>query len=77
MQKHDAGACITARKIALAWVLLSVIAAMEARASLPIVFEYGPGRNKVALKFFRDAEAQLEKGEVENARRSAERGSEK
>jgi tetratricopeptide (TPR) repeat protein len=70
MQKHNAGTCITARKIVLACVLLSVIAAMEAPGGLPIVFEYGPGRNKAALKFFKDAQAQLKAGEVENARRS-------
>jgi tetratricopeptide (TPR) repeat protein len=70
MQKHDPGTCITARKIALACVLLSVIAAMEVRGGLPIIFEYGVGRNKVAMKFWRDAQAQLKAGEVENARRS-------
>jgi len=70
MQKHNSATCITARKIVLACVLLSVIAAMEARGGLPIIFEYGPGRNKVALKFFKDAQAQLKAGEVENARRS-------
>jgi tetratricopeptide (TPR) repeat protein len=70
MQGHNGGICITARKIALVCVLLSVIAAMDAPASLPIVIEYGPGRNKVALKFCKDAEAQLKAGEVENARRS-------
>jgi tetratricopeptide (TPR) repeat protein len=70
MQKHDAGTCITARKIALACALLSVIAAIDARGGLPIIFEYGPGRNKVALKFFKDAQEQLKAGEVENAQRS-------
>jgi tetratricopeptide (TPR) repeat protein len=71
MQKHDAGTCIPARKtVAAACILLAVLAAMEARGGLPIIFEYGPGRNKVALKFFKDAQAQLKAGEVENARRS-------
>jgi tetratricopeptide (TPR) repeat protein len=45
---------------------------MEARGSLPIVIEYGVGRNRVAMKFWGDAEAQLKNGEVENARRSAD-----
>jgi tetratricopeptide (TPR) repeat protein len=72
MQKHDAGTYDTARKIALACVLLSVIAAMDARGGLPIIFEYGPGRSKVALKLLKDAQEQLEAGEVENARRSVD-----
>jgi tetratricopeptide (TPR) repeat protein len=71
MQKHNARVCVTARMtIAAACILLAVLAAMEARGSLPIIFEYGAGRNKVALKFFKDAQAQLKAGEVENARRS-------
>jgi tetratricopeptide (TPR) repeat protein len=71
MQKNNARMCITARMaIAAACILLAVLAAMDARASLPIVIEYGVGRNKTAMKFWRDAEAQLKKGEVENARRS-------
>jgi tetratricopeptide (TPR) repeat protein len=72
MQKRDGETCSTARKIALVCVLLSVIAAMDARASLPIVIESGVGRNKTAMKFWKDAEAQLEEGKVENARRSVD-----
>ena len=56
MQKHNASVCVTARMtIAAACILLAVLAAMEARGGLPIIFEYGRGRNKVALKFFKDA----------------------
>lgn len=65
--------CITARvTIAKACILLAVLAAMDAQGSLPIVIEYGVGRNKTAMKFWKDAEAQLQKGEVENARRSVD-----
>jgi tetratricopeptide (TPR) repeat protein len=73
MQKHNTRMWITARMtIAKACVLLAVLTAMEAQGSLPIVIEYGVGRNKTAMKFWRDAEAQLKNGEVENARRSAD-----
>jgi tetratricopeptide (TPR) repeat protein len=73
MQKRNARVCVTANMtIAAACILLAVLAAMDARGSLPIVIEYGVGRNKAAMKFWRDAEAQLKKGEVENARRSVD-----
>jgi tetratricopeptide (TPR) repeat protein len=73
MQRHNAKMGISARvTIAKAYVLLAVLTAIEAQGSLPIVIEYGVGRNKTAMKFWRDAEAQLKNGEVENARRSAD-----
>src|SRR5438309_11918449 len=73
MQKHDTRMYITARMtIAKACVLLSVIAAMDARGSLPIVIESGVGRNKVAMKFWKEAEAELQTGDVENARRNVD-----
>ena len=73
MEKNNARMCITTRMtIAAACVLLAVLAAMDAQGSLPIVIESGVGRNKVAMKFWKDAEAELQTGEVENARRSVE-----
>src|SRR5260370_4018486 len=73
MQRHNARMYITAWvTIAKPCVLLAVLAAIEAQGSLPIVIEYGAGRNKTAMKFWRDAEAQLKNGEVENAPRSAD-----
>jgi len=73
MKKNNARMCITTRMtVAAACVLLAVLAAMDAQGSLPIVIESGVGRNKVAMKFWKDAEAELQTGEVENARRSVD-----
>jgi len=73
MQRHTAAICITARmKVGLVCVLLVVVAVMEARAGLPIIIEYGAGRNKVAMKLWEDAQAQLETGQVEAARRNVD-----
>jgi tetratricopeptide (TPR) repeat protein len=58
--------------IGAACIFLAVLDATDAQGSLPIVIESGVGRNKVAMKFWKDAEAELQKGEVENARRSVE-----
>jgi tetratricopeptide (TPR) repeat protein len=73
MQKHNTRMCVTARMtIAAACILLAVLAAMDAQGSLPIVIEYGPGTNKIARKFWEDAEAELKTGDVENARRNVD-----
>jgi Tfp pilus assembly protein PilF len=42
------------------------------RGTEPIIVEYSGGRNRVAVKFWTDAESQLKKGDVENARRSVD-----
>jgi tetratricopeptide (TPR) repeat protein len=73
MQRHTAAICFALRPtIALSFVLLSVIAAMHARGSLPIIIEHGAGVNKVALKFWQEAETDLMAGNVEAARQNVE-----
>ena len=73
MQRHNAGMSVTAAMtFAKACILLAVFAVTHARGSLPIVIESGVGRNKVAMKFWKDAEAELQTGEVEDARRSVD-----
>jgi tetratricopeptide (TPR) repeat protein len=73
MQRRTAAICFTLpKRIGLACVLLAALAVMEARASLPIIIEYGAGRNKVALKLWKDADEALLADNVEAARRNAD-----
>jgi tetratricopeptide (TPR) repeat protein len=53
-------------------IVLAIMAISGARAGLPIEVEYGRGRNMAAIKFWTEAEAQLKKGDVENARRNVD-----
>jgi tetratricopeptide (TPR) repeat protein len=53
-------------------ILVALIVAIEVRGTEPIIVEYSGGRNRVAVKFWTDAESQLKKGDVENARRSVD-----
>ena len=53
-------------------ILLLVVAAMDAQASVPIEVVYGRGRNKTAMKLWQDAETQLKNGDVANAHRNVE-----
>jgi tetratricopeptide (TPR) repeat protein len=53
-------------------ILVALVAATGARAGTPIEIVYGRGRNRVAMKLWQDAEDQLNKGDVENARRNVD-----
>jgi len=69
----NAGRCIGARlTIAKVFVLLAVLAAMNVEGSLPIIIEYGAGRNKTAMKLWRDGQEQLQKGDLAGARQNVD-----
>jgi tetratricopeptide (TPR) repeat protein len=53
-------------------ILVALIVAVEVHGTEPIIVEYSWGRNRVAMKLWTDAESQLKKGEIENARRSVD-----
>ena len=64
---------ISARtRVIKVFVFVALIAAVDAHGSLPIVIEYGAGRNKTATKLWSDAEEQLKKGDVPGARQSVD-----
>jgi tetratricopeptide (TPR) repeat protein len=73
MQKRNAAISFTLpKRIGLACVLLAAFALMETRATVPIMIEYGAGRNKVALKLSKDAGEALLAGNAEAARQNAD-----
>src|SRR5258708_25160558 len=51
-------------------ILIAVIAAIPAPGSVPIQIRYGVGRNRVAMKLWKDAEEQLKNGDVQPAQRN-------
>jgi tetratricopeptide (TPR) repeat protein len=53
-------------------IAVTVLVPAAARANLPIDVRYGVGRNRAALKLWKDAEEQLKNGEIENAKRNVD-----
>jgi tetratricopeptide (TPR) repeat protein len=49
-----------------------LIGAESAQGTLPIEIRYGVGRNRTAMKLWKDAEEQLKGGDVDGARRNVE-----
>jgi len=62
---------ITLVKVFVSLVLL-MAGAIDAPGSVPIDIRYGVGRNRVAMKLWKDAEDQLKKGDVQGAQRNVD-----
>src|ERR1044071_158476 len=60
------------RAKALVAIMLIVVGAQIAAANLPIEIRYGVGRNRIAVKLWKDAEDQLKNGDIENAKRNGD-----
>jgi tetratricopeptide (TPR) repeat protein len=52
--------------------MLIIVGARIAAANLPIDIRYGVGRNRIAVKLWKDAEDQLKNGDIENAKRNVD-----